>query len=443
MVTGIPPMKVPVIFCLCATAMSAVSHAANQPSTAEAWWRGKRGAGDLFGVRPKLEERGLDFSGKWIGTFYGVVDGGLVRHGAFDQSLHFDLKVDFARLTGWEALEGLTANAGVRYRDGSNVNAYVGASSTFNPSTYQSGKQWRVMPFYLTYTTPELFGVKNFLTLSGGWQNPYDHFAQQAEAKLFRNNAIVSSKGISANGVGWSSGYAAWGGYLKVKPNDWSYAQAGMYLAIPEGNNTANHGLDFQGALPANRNGFYVLAETGVTPKAGPTKLPGKYALGGYYWGLENTSYNGTPQEGRYGFYIQAEQMLWREGEVIFDKSTALNEQGLRWFSFFNFATATNNAMPFYFHTGLVYKGLIPGRDSDQTGVAVALGNYSHDKILDDYRDGRTVHQTHEGVIEGDYRFQVNRWAFVQPFIQYVIRPGGTGLVQNATVLGLHFGVEF
>jgi porin len=89
---------------------------------------------------------------------------------------------------------------GVRYRDGVNINNLVGASITFNPSTYQSGKQWRLMPFFLTYTIPELFGVKDFLTLSGGWVNPYDIFAQQRDSKFFRNNAIVSSKGISANG---------------------------------------------------------------------------------------------------------------------------------------------------------------------------------------------------------------------------------------------------
>ena len=76
-----------------------------------------------------------------------------------------------------------------------------------------------------------------------------------------------------------------------------------------------------------------------------------------------------------------------------------LNDQGLRWFSFFNFAPAYNNAMPFYFHTGLIYKGLIPGRHQDQTGVAFALGNYSYDKILADYNAGRTVHQTYEGVL--------------------------------------------
>jgi len=57
-----------------------------------------------------------------------------------------------------------------------------------------------------------------------------------------------------------------------------------------------------------------------------------------------------------------------------------LNDQGLRWLSFFNFAPSYNNAMPFYFHTGLIYKGLIPGRDQDQTGVAFALGNHSYDK---------------------------------------------------------------
>lgn len=424
-------------------------HSTGFSDSTTAWWQGERASGEWFGLRPELKDHGIDLTGKWISTVYGVVAGGLEQHGAFDQSLHFDLKVDFARLTGWEALEGLTANAAVRYRDGTSVNTYVGASSTFSPTTYQSGKQWRLMPFYLTYTTPELFGIKKLLTLSGGWQDPYEIFAQQTDAKFFRNNAIISGKGISANGIGWSSSYAAWGGYLKVKPTDWHYAQAGLYLAIPGGTNTANHGLDLQGARPAGRNGWFVLGETGVTPNIGPDALPGKYAVGGYYWGLECTSYGGQPEDGRYGFYGQADQMVWREpapaspgGGKKAVKAT-LNDQGLRWFSFFNFAPPSDNAMPFYFHTGLIYKGLIPTRDQDLAGVAFALGNYSFEKIEADYRAGRTTHQTYEGVAEFDYRVQVNKWAFIQPFLQYIIRPNGTGLVQNATVLGVHFGVEF
>jgi carbohydrate-selective porin OprB len=57
-------------------------------------------------VRPALEDHGISLTAKWIGTFYGVAAGGLEQRGAFDQSLHFDLKVDLAKLTGLRALEG-------------------------------------------------------------------------------------------------------------------------------------------------------------------------------------------------------------------------------------------------------------------------------------------------------------------------------------------------
>ena len=141
------------------------------------------------------------------------------------------------------------------------------------------------MPFYLTYTTPHLFGIKEFLTVSGGWQNANDIFAEQPESKFCRNNGIIDNRGISANDVGSSSSYAAWGGYLKVKPTDWYYAMAGLYMAIPDATATANHGLFFEGS-PGN-NGLNFIGETGVMPKLGSAKLPGKYAFGGYYWGLE------------------------------------------------------------------------------------------------------------------------------------------------------------
>src|SRR5690606_25729527 len=98
---------------------------------------------------------------------------------------------------------------------------------------------------------------------------------------------------------------------------------------------------------------------TGVTPQIGPNKLPGKYAFGGVSFGVENTSFNGTPQEGRYALYWQADQMLFREtaapkfsfeaptnGKTVAAAKTfpalnltaPLNEQGLYAFSFLSFA---------------------------------------------------------------------------------------------------------
>lgn len=437
-------------------------------SPLQEWLEGKYATGTWFGLRDSLEARGVFVEGRWRGTFYGLTGGGLDSpRGAFDEEVVLGLKLDFGKLAG---VDGLTANGSVRWRDGRNPNNYVGASSTFQPSRYQSGQGWRLLPFYLTYVTPELFGVKDLLTISGGWQNAYEFFAEQPESKLFTNNAIGTTKGIGGvNGMPWSSSYAAWGGYVKVKPVEWHYAMAGLYMAIPEATSRFNHGLYFEGYTPnRDENGLYAVGETGITPKIGPAKLPGKYAFGAIYWGLENTSYFGETYDQKFDFYWQADQMLFRESpaakpesveplakgssdgksfketkEPVPAEPAKLSEQGLYAFSFFNYAPKYDNAMPFYFHTGLVYKGLIPSRDKDQAGVAFGLGNYSYYKILDDYNNGRTVHQTYEAVVEADYRVQLTRFVYVQPFWQYIIRPNGNGLVGNANILGLHMGVTF
>jgi porin len=72
-----------------------------------------------------------------------------------------------------------------------------------------------------------------------------------------------------------------------------------------------------------------------------------------------------------------------------------------------------------YFHTGLVYKGFIPTRDNDQVMAALGFGQYI------------------------DYRIQINKWAFFQPHLQYVVHPNGTGAIENATILGFETGIAF
>ncbi|MGH8047902.1 MAG: carbohydrate porin, partial [Chthoniobacterales bacterium] len=410
------------------------------------------------------------------GTFYGITGGGVdatgrhnVARGAFDEEIVLGLKLDFSKMFNSEALEGLTAYGSVRWRDGYNPNNFVGASSLFQPSRYQSGVEWREMPFYLTYTTPELFGAKNFLTISGGWQNPYEFFLDSPDSKLFTNNSIGTAKGLGGN-IAWGSSYAAWGGFLKVKPTDWYYAMAGLYEAIPNATVYTNHGLDFAGnAEDPNANGLFAVGETGVTPKIGASKLPGKYAVGSYYYGLENTSFFGQDYDAKYGFYFQADQMLFREPapEPVLGKGPSdgksvvtdgksfkepkdveevkakLSDQGLYMINLVTYAPKYDNLYPFFFYTGLIYKGLIPTRDQDQLGVAFSYGNYSYDKIEAEDDAGKFIHQTYEAVVEADYRIQITKFAFIQPFWQYIIRPNGTGLVENANIFGLHMGVNF
>jgi porin len=86
-------------------------------------------------------------------------------------------------------------------------------------------------------------------------------------------------------------------------------------------------------------------------------------------------------------------------------------------------------------NVGLVYKGLIPRRGNDQTTFGMIYGRFSGDYP-------RTVKATgngdpdYESVIEAGYRIQLTKFAFIQPAIQWVIRPGGTGRIPNALVIG-------
>jgi carbohydrate-selective porin OprB len=140
------------------------------------WWNGKYMTGNWFGVRDTLAEHGLSFSGKWEGNFYGILDSKNGARGSFDQEVNFKGDVDFAKLSGFDALKGLVAFGEVRYRQPLNPNTnpgtYTGANSMFNPSHFQGGTQWRLTNFGVGYTTPELFGIKNFLGVRGGWLQP-------------------------------------------------------------------------------------------------------------------------------------------------------------------------------------------------------------------------------------------------------------------------------
>jgi carbohydrate-selective porin OprB len=427
------------------------------------WWGGKYLTGDWLGARGVLADRGVEFKGKWVGVYYGVVDSQRGSRGFFDQELAFDADVDLAKLTGSGVLRGVSAFGGVRWRDprsASNPNTFVEGNPMFNPGRYQSGTQWRLTQFGVGYVSPEMFGVKNFLTLKGGWLQPQKDFMVQPLSVLFVNNAICSSKGLTYN-MPWSSSLSTWGGVMQVKPSASLYLKGSLYMAAPQLTASGNHGLAFEGyAQDPSRNGLMTMIEAGWTPNLGASKLPGKYAAGGYYFGVDAKSFDGkTASNGIYGFYFQADQMLYREpsaeGASAAESSSGksfkspvapsgpLSDQGLSMFNLLSFAPDYINLVDFYFQSGLVYKGLIPGRDNDLAMCAMAYGNYSGDRIHVLQGNGVVDQPNFTMVLEAGYRVQINPWSYIQPYAQYVIHPSGTDAVANATVLGFMAGLTF
>lgn len=406
------------------------------------WWNGKQLTGNWFGVRDTLKDNGVTLGGSYRVTLYGVVASENGAKAFWGQDLVFTGGVDFSKLLRADALKGLEGFVETRWRESNggwaNPNEAVEASSMFNPTPWWSGLGWRMLTFGMQYTTPELFGAKDFLTVRGGWLRPQKEFVDQPLSKLFENNAINSAKGLGGN-IPFSSSFSTWGGTVAVKPLSWQYTKVGLFMSYPEGTFSENRGLMFQGYAPdPSQNMLYFMGETGFTPEIGSSKLPGKYAFGAYFYGEDNEVYGGA----KYGFYWQADQMLFRERSapqaepdgkaVASDKKPELSKEGLSLFSLVTIAPAENSRYPFYAQGGLSYDGLVPGRSKDSTFIGFGIADY-------DWKPN----QTYSAVIEGGYRMQINGWAFVKPYVQYISRPDGTSNVANAAVLGFQAGVNF
>jgi len=110
-------------------------------------------------------------------------------------------------------------------------------------------------------------------------------------------------------------------------------------------------------------------------------------------------------------------------------------EQGFGAFLQFGANNKNVNEVKMYIGGGFNYYGLIPGRDSDECGIAVA-----HAIITDDIADtsGRDDYET---TLEATYSAQIKENLRIQPDFQYIINPGAVSGVENAFVAGIRFEI--
>ena len=133
---------------------------------------------------------------------------------------------------------------------------------------------------------------------------------------------------------------------------------------------------------------------------------------------------NGIYRPFGYGFYFQLEQLVYRENP--FDDE---DDQGLGFFvSYFpkySSGAIALSAIEESFVGGIVYRGLIPGRDADVIGGGVAWAELNQ---------GGTNQET---VAEAFYKLQVSPSFSVKPDIQYIASP--SGVHPDALAVGFRF----
>lgn len=272
---------------------------------------------------------------------------------------------------------------------------------------------------------------------------------------------------------------------------------AGSPKFNPQTQNIGVRGADVGSGGQYSQNGLFNVNEIGWEPKFGSDRLEGKYAIGSYIWGNNNTQYSPvaftTDAYGArrpvptqvspviWGLYFQADQQLYAEKGKNYQEDQVsmhgkVSKQGLYSFNEFTFTPPNGCQVPYYFQTGLVYKGLIPTRDNDMIGVCLGCAFYSpqfnqylksqNEALVNNYGsplnatvpDGPTMASPSQlgtgtstaqssywayqpyfsstQVIEACYDIQLTKWANLKPFVEYIINPAGNGSVPNVVILG-------
>ena len=147
---------------------------------------------------------------------------------------------------------------------------------------------------------------------------------------------------------------------------------------------------------------------------------------------MEN--FDGHPKGTNNGFYLIAEKTLLTEKG---------DGQGLGGFVQLGWADDDWNQIAQYWGVGFNYTGLIPGRDKDSAGIAVASAR-NGDKFTNFMNNIELVPVEHtETAIELTYRAELRPWLHVQPDFQYIINPGMDPSLKNAFQAGARVEVAF
>ena len=397
--------------------------------------------GNWRGYRDRLsDEFGLSLVGNYTSECAGNPVGGQRQGVTYTHNIGLALFADLEKLLSrsipalWEPLLHDTAFlVSASNRAGSSLSAkYIG--NVYAVQQIYGGETTRLV---------HLAAAKAFfrrkLRIAAGRINALDDFIASPLYCNAQNLAFCGNPLSIPSDVNTSSyPNTMWGARVRWEPSPLWYAMGGVYNALAGFRANRFHGVDFS---IRHNSGVIGIGEVGVRPEhLGPgglfTSLPGNYKLGGYWDTEPLTNFQtGRRERGTGGFYVAGDQMLWQE-------PNATTGQGLYLWIAFHWAPSDMNPQDRFVSSGLVYPGLVPGRDAAVAGLYGAYGHFSADQRAAQRRAGQPG-QVYEAVLELNYRIALFPWFYLQPDIQGIINPGAAHQFGDALVLAKQFGVPF
>jgi porin len=389
--------------------------------------------GDWLGTRTWLEDHGISPTLTFVTDSLGNPTGGIEQGFTTANNVGLDLNFDLEKLCGFE---GASLLVSMSYRFGGSLSAnYI----------------------HNVFTVQQVFGGETFHLINVAYLQKL--FDDRVELRLGRiatgddflvspYNYVFVQNGFDGNPVSIffnSPGMTAypndtWGALVKVRPTARTYIMGGVYNGDPSIRSNDHNGADFSMDGPV-----FAIGEVAYQPNSlpGDRGLIGNYKAGFWYDNSLYTDFNtGAVNRGNWGFYGMFDQVLVRFGEPASHRGFGVAG------SFLASPDQSISQMPYFFTAALVTRGIFPSRPRDIIGLGVVYGHFSND--LQDFQrraqqlDPTVGVQSYETVLELTYRLALLKSAlYVQPDLQYVFRPGGTGRIPDTLVLGAQVAVNF
>jgi porin len=417
------------------------------------YWHGERGywryydhkhefirvGPDLAGFRNRLASKGITLSAQTAAEVWGNPTGGESTGTVYTGLMSLQENVDLQKLVGWQ---GASVSTRWYWLSGQDISAkHVGNIFTISSNAG-----------FNTIRSNELWFQQNFLndgiSIRVGQLGADSEFDLSTYSAAFLNAAFSWSPYLYTNIPNGGPGYpmGAPGARLALTPVNWLTYQGAVFQGNVFAQDVNQHGFRWD---LSSSNGYFSIHELifRANQGAGADGLPGEFKVGGWF-DTEPDSNVSNSQPWNYGLYFVGDQMIYRvpgpvppptvdnNGKQI--PAAPSTDKGLGIFTHIGLAPRNSSLINFYVDGGLNYKGLVPTRDSDILGVAVAYGHL-RDNAQDN--DGGSNHG-YEIVFEATYQIELAAWLSLQPDLQYVIHPSGSNIA-NAFVLGVRTTASF
>jgi porin len=399
--------------------------------------------GDWGGLRERLFTAGVEVFAFDNSIYNGNVSGGIhPGHSTIVNDAFAGVKFDLEKLIGWSG--GLFVISGIDRAGEDLTRKYVG--SIYSVQQMVGGQR----PFlYQVYLQQKL--LDNKVRLKLGRFSASDDFNASPFYGYSLNNGIDGDiRNVLFDTRFSAYPFPVWAAAAFYETTDFN-VKLGLFQTSKGMFDNTLHGLDWS---IRGEDGYTAIAQFGWTPElfkqpvasgandgkgtAMPVLkgMPGHYHIGVTFsqWDFYPRFLGGF-EDHSYGFYVHADQMVYQEAPG--------SDQGLYVFVASGYYPQTEiSIVPFQVNVGLHYKGLFPGRDDDRTVLHFIYGDLSNDYARSVHVPGRHFADS-EKVLEFGHRFQATKWSYIQPSLQYVIDPGGTGDTPDAVVIGAEMGVTF